>query len=247
MNDFNSKSDEIYSIIKLVNEDNYAGAAKLIHSLLADKEVVLSQDDWKNLGHVLLVLGKFELAKTAYSKSFCLESLCFVQILLKELDEAQSVLAKLSESPATLWCNFLIEVFSKKQKTTNMPSFFTIRHFMEFTVFYLLLSGNQPYIDLLMNNFDKLVKINTDVEKLVGYAYLNYGDLTSAIFFLNNSLNREKFDGEIYYKLGKIYYMKGLYHDSLAMLHNAQIVLPYHYPTKALMEKVLIRLSDDKK
>ncbi len=243
MNDFTDISSEINFTLKLTNEGKSIEAYNLIQDLVKNKENLLNNENWKLIGHLSLALGNVQLAKVAYTKSNNLESLSFVQILLNELDNAKDILSNLNESPASLWCNYLIELFLKKQKITKMPTFFIIRHFMEFTVYYLLLSKNQMYLDLLVNNIGKLLPINTDSEKLIGYAYLNYGDLDNAVRFLNNSLKREKFDGEAYYKLGKIYYMKGLYQDSLAMLHNAQIILPEHYPAKELMEKVLLKLS----
>ncbi|MBI3590223.1 MAG: hypothetical protein HY094_02455 [Candidatus Melainabacteria bacterium] len=229
----------IIKAIKLVNEDKYNEVSEIITAILSDKSCLdkLTANNWEDIAHICILTRRFDLSKTAYMNAKNFECASFALILLNKLDDAKSLLKDVNESPASLWCNFLIELFSRK-KDIKLPSFFMIRQFMEFTVYCLLLSNNNQFIQLLLDKLDKLLKINLDAEKLIGYAYLNFGMLDESINFLNRALKRDSLDGEIYFKLGQIYFLKKDFYQSLNMLNNAQLLLPGHYATKVLLEKV---------
>ncbi len=157
---------------------------------------------------------------------------------MRDLASSELYLNKLSLSPASIWCRFLFELFSVENKVKTWTKYFVIRQFMEFTVYCLLLYKNNDYVQLLIKNLNKLSKINSDSEKLIGYAHFQFGLLDEAILFLSKALKRDKFDGEIYYKLGQIYVAKNQLKEALAALENAKLFLPDHYATKALIEKI---------
>ncbi len=196
------------------------------------------EENCQVIAHTLLVSGKLKEAKEVYTKVNNIEGIIFASIIMRDLESSESYLNKLSLSPASIWFRFLFELFSVGNKVKTWPKYFTIRQFMEFTVYCLLLYGNNDYVQLLIKNLNKLSKINSDSEKLVGYAYFQFGLLDEAILFLSKALKKDKFDGEIYYKLGQIYFAKNQLKDALGALQNAELFLPDHFATKVLTKKI---------
>lgn len=236
----------VIEAVTLANNDKYEQADNVIQSVLSDKSHLdkLTAHNWQFIGHLCLLMGKFELSQNAYVKGNNFVSAVFVLILMNKLEEARVLLKKTPASSASFWCTFLIDLFSQNVIIKKYPSFFMIRHYMEFTVYNLLLSNNSLFIQLLLKNLNKLLSINLDAEKLIGYAYFHFGKFDEAIKFLMNSLKRDQYDGELYFNLGQIYYMKNNFYESLSMLTNAQLLLPDHYATKLLIKKVQSKLLD---
>lgn len=236
MHDPDLIGEQISTAFKFINEDKFDNAEQVIENLLNISKN-LNTRHFQNIADIYLTIGKFELAKNIYIKADNLAGAAFSLILLKEIQKAKEILINTPDSPAKLWCEFLIELFTENKNIHNCPSFFTIRQFLELTVYLLLRSNNQYYIKLLIKNLNKLRSINSDSEKFIGYAHFYSGDLDSAIFFLNNSIQRNAYDGEIYFMLGKVYLQKGSINDALAMLESAHLLLPDHAPTKELLDK----------
>ena len=239
MHDPDFINEEISKAFKFVNEDRFNEAEQVIEDLLKNSQIKekLKTNQLQNIADICLSLGKFELARNIYIKANNLPGVAFSLILLKEIQKAKEVLISALDSPAKFWCEFLAELFSEKKSIKKWPSFFEIRHFIELTVYLLLKSKNQSYINVLLKNLNKLLDINLDSEKLIGYAYFHFGDLENALCLLNNSIKRNPYDGEIYFVLGKLHLQKGSVHDALAMLENAHLFLPDHAPTKELLDK----------
>lgn len=229
----------LYETLNLVSKDKYQDAENIIKSILNNKTSLekLNSNHWQYIADISLAIGKFDISKSAYIKANNMTGYAFILILFKELKEAKEALKKADPSPASLWCNFLIDLFSNKKILFRWPSFFTVRHFLEFTVYYLLLAENHDFVQILVKNLNKLLEINTDSEKFVGYAYFHFGNLDEALIYLNNSIQRNQFDGEIYFVLGQLYLMKHSPQEALAMLENAKLFMPEHVPTKDLIEK----------
>ena len=239
MPDFSEISNLIFTALKFVSEDRYDEAENIIESLVGDKEKVseITEYDWQFVADIYLAMGKFELAKNAYIKAKNSIGIAFTLILLRELSEASNVLSNADASPAKNWFTFLLGLFMEKNTAEKWPTFLNIRHFLEFTVYYLLLSKNSYYIELLLKKLNELLDINLDSEKLIGYAYLNSGTLDEAKTFLENALMRNPVDGEIHFMLGKLYFMKNCLHEALNVLESARLLLPEHLPIKELLEK----------
>ena len=236
MPDLNSTDKEICKAFKFINEDKFNEAEEIIENLLKDSQTLKSVQ-FQNIADICLTLGKFELAGNTYIKANNFSGVAFSFIFQKEIEKAKEILINTPDSPAKFWCMFLTELFSPNKNIKTWPSFLEIRHFMELTVYLLLKSKNQDYITLLIKNLKRLLDINLDSEKFIGYAYFHFGDLNGALSFLNNSIKRNSRDGEIYFVLGKLYLQKGSTHDALTMLENAHLLLPDHAPTKELLEK----------
>lgn len=238
-------NDLITNAVKFINEDKYTEADEIIESILNNNLYlgVLTSSDWQTIGHISLLNSKFQIAKTAYTTSKNFEDTAFVLMLMKDLDGAEKTLLSVDLTPLGVWVRFLIDIFLNKSPK-NWPSYFAIRHFMEFTIYCLLLSKNNDYIQLILKKLNKLLEINPDAEKFIGYAYFHFGLFEEAIKFLKNSLKRDQLDGEIYYALGQIYLFMKNYNESMSMLANAQLLLPTHYATKLLIEKVQLLMSD---
>ena len=235
-----TKDNLIIKAVKLVNEDKYEEAFSTVQTILNDstQSKQLNTNDWQFIGHICLTIGKFDLAKSSYQNANHREGLAFTLIMMKDIDSAKTILNQINSSPASLWCEFLAELFSGSKPVRKWPSFLEIRQFMEFTVYCLLTSGNNEFIQLLLTNIKKLSDINQDAEKLIGYAYFHFGMPDESIKLLKNSLKKYQFDGEIYYKLGQIYYLQNDFYEAFSMLNNAQLLLPDHYATQVLLEKV---------
>lgn len=245
MNTTSNLDNLIIKALDFTNKGNYTQAESLIFSILNNNDYLknLSIHNWQFIAHICLIIGKFEVAKAAYIKVNNFEGVAFTCILMNDLSLAKTYLNKVDKSPVSLWCNFLIELFNNENSRKNLPSFLAIRHFMELTVYCLLLSGNNKFVDLLIKDLNKLLQINADSEKLIGYAYFQFGKYDEAIKFLNNSLKRDHSDGEIYFKLGQIYFLKNDFVQALSMLNNAKVILPEHYATELLLKEVTSKLS----
>ena len=227
---------EISKAFKFINEDKFNKAEEVIHALLSNsKDLKLNQ--FQNIADISLTLGKFEQARNTYIKANNLPGVALSFILQKEIQKAKEILVNTPDSPAKFWCRFLTELFSEEKNIRRWPAFFETRNFLELTVYLLLKSNNQKYINLLVKNLNKLLNINLDSEKFIGYAYFHFGDMENALLFLNNSIKRNAYDGEVFFVLGQLYLKKGSPLDALKMLENAQLLLPDHTPTKELLEK----------
>jgi tetratricopeptide (TPR) repeat protein len=242
--DVNAEVNNLISkAFSLVNEDKNNEAFEIVNAISSDKYVNnLNKDHFQAIGDICLSLGKFELAKDFYLKAENPEAASLALIALDDLDEASKLLLKCPKSPPSTWCNFLIDVFNEKA-IKQWPSFLEIRHFMELTVYSLLLGKRHYFISLLLKRLNRLLDINIDSEKLIGYAYFHYGDLDNAIKFLKSSIRKNRTDGEIYFVLGQISLEKGDLKESLSMLENAKTLLANHYPSKKLYEEVKAALS----
>ena len=238
----------INKALGFVNEDKYQNAEDVIEYILNNKLYLneLNFTHWQYIGDINLVIGKFDLAKTAYSKSKAsnLPALAFTLILTNDLEEASNVLKDAPISCASIWCGYLTDLFLKNKVARKYPTFLIIRHFLELTVYHLLLAKNDNSIQLLLDDLGKLLEINQDSEKLIAFAYFHFGKLEEAIRFLNHALKINPLDGEIYFTLGQIHLIKNAPHDALSMLLNAQILLPEHLPTKELLEKTRLLVQE---
>ena len=231
--------------IKYLNDDKYVEAFDLVTHILQEKANLTSftDNEWQVIGDIYLTIGKFSEAANAYllAQNICGEALAL--ILDGKISEAKLKLKDETPSPARNWCYFLSEVLLNSLFITHWPSHLQIRHFMENTVYYLLVAKKDVYINKIFGKLDKLLQINQDSEKYIGYAYFHYGELDKSLDLLINSAKRNQYDGEIYFVLGQLYYAKHEYWDALSMLENAALFLPEHYPTKMLKEKILQKIK----
>ena len=243
LDDLNKK---IYELLKLVDSEKYNEAQDLIKFILNNNDyfALINSNHWQYIGDVYLACGEFQLAKNAYIKANNALSEAFVSILTGDIESAKKLLMNAKPSPASNWCRFLISVFSGTNRFVSPPSFLTIRHFLEMTVYYLLLACNHKYLELLLKSLNKLMDVNLDSEKLVGYAYFHFGDLVKSSDFLYSALKKNDMDGEIYYMLGRLYVFKEEYGRALNMLEKARLLLDDHAPTKELIEIVKTKIKD---
>ena len=227
----------ILKAIDLINKDDYASVKEIVHSITSNNKYLyaLTKYNWQQIAYINLEIGNVNLASKCYKKSGSKEGLILCMILMNSINDSIDILNKTENSPMRSWLAFLLEVFSGSKTVKEYPTFLMIRHFTEFTVYYLLRYKLQIYLELFKGYVNKLSKINLDIEKFIGYAYFNAGYLNDAIKILNNVLKYDKFNGEVYFKLGHILYIKKDYYNSLAMLQNALLLLPEHYPTKILI------------
>lgn len=234
--------------LELVNHCNYARASNLVKGVISQENSLkkLNSFQLQELAGVLLLSGEYDLACSTFRMSGNLAGEAFIKVILGQVDEAKKIIQEVPDSPAKNWCKFLIEVFSKNLFIKTWPTFLQIRHFMEITVYYLLATKNIVFLELLLSKLNKLLNINVDTEKFVGYAFFHFGKNKEAADILMKSLKRNQYDGEIYYVLGLIYDEEGLYNESLSMLENANLLLPDHYPTRFLKQKVLGKIQSRK-
>lgn len=230
--------DLIFKAITLINNDKNLEAFELVNAILARND--LKASNYQSLGDICLTLGNFEASNLCFSKAGNSTGVAFSLIMLDKLSEANEVLASLPKTPPSTWSKFLVDVFSEKG-VREWPSFLEIRHFMELTVYSMLMAKRHYYIALLLKRLNKLLDINMDSEKLIGYAYFHYGLLDDSIKFLKSSLRKNRVDGEIYFILGQIYLQQNNINESISMLENAKLFLPDHLPTKELLEKVKLK------
>lgn len=238
---YNKNIDDLISnSVSLVNSDNLPEAESMLQKVLLHRDV-LTPANWHLIAHLLLLLGKFDKAREAYIKADNLTGAAFASILIKDLTVAKNYLDKSQNSVAKKWCIFLFELFSDAKHMRNWPTYFGIRQFMEFTVYSLLLSGNVEQVKYLLFNISKLEKINSDSLKLIGYAYFHFGLLDDAIKLLSDSIKKDKFNGEADYTLAQIYLCKNMQDKALEMLESAKLLMPEHYATKVLIEKINLK------
>ncbi|MBI2996561.1 MAG: hypothetical protein HYY52_07670 [Candidatus Melainabacteria bacterium] len=244
MNVIKEIDELLFKALTLVSEDKYQDVQEVVESVLNNNNYInkLNSHHWQYIADIYLSMGKLDLALNAYYKTDNLAGIAFTLILQGSLDEASKVLSNASESPAKCWCDFLIDLFSNS-KIKHWPAFFVIRHFIEFTVYELLLTNNFKYVDLFTSKLNKLMEINLDSEKLIGSAYFHYGDHEQAIKILMNVIKRNPYDGEVYFVLGQIYLAKNLPYAAIPMFNNALLLLPNYYPAKMLLEKANLEIN----
>lgn len=240
----NQITNLIFKVLNHISLEQYQVANDIIESILNNKSNLGELNDyhWQYIGDICLALGKTDLARSSYFKANNKPGVAFTLIVQNKLQEANSILINASNSPASSWCHFLIELFGGQKQIKRMPSFLVVRHFLELTVYYLLLNKNTPFVLAILQNLNKLLEINLDSEKLIGYAYFSFGDLDYALKLLINASKRNNLDGEIFFMLGRLYIMKNNYHEAMSMLHNAQLLLPEHYPTQVLIESIRTKI-----
>lgn len=240
----NQITNLIFKTLNHISLEQYQVANDIIESILNNKSNSGELNDyhWQYIGDICLALGKNDLARSSYLKANNKPGVAFTLIIQDRLQEAGSILIDANNSPASFWCHFLIELFSEQKQIKHVPSFLVVRHFLELTVYYLLLNKSTPLVLAILKNLNKLLEINLDSEKLIGYAYFSFGDLDYALKLLINASKRNNLDGEIFFMLGRLYIMKKNYHEAMSMLHNAQLLLPEHYPTQVLIESIRTKI-----
>ena len=229
----------ISNSIKCLDQEQYNEASNIVLSILNDKNLKekLNTNQWQDIADIELMCGNFNFAKSAYEKANNLPGIAFTLILLGNLIEAKNTLFKSDTSPASNWGNFLIDLFSGIQ-IKKWPSLLLIRHFLEFTIYHLLLAKRFDYIEQITKNLRKLTQINLHSEKFIGLAYFHYGDLEKALKHFTNSQHHDNYDGELYFFFAQLYLKLNKPNDALSMLEIAYSLIPDHYPTKVLLEKV---------
>ncbi|GEM_PF-3353242 len=248
MNDKYNIENLLNNAFKFIAEDNYTEAENIIDFILENNTNIMFLDQaiWQSIADIYLSIGRFEKAKEAYICANNTVGVVFALIMLSNLDEAEFYWLKSNNSPAKDWCGFLIELFGKNHKINNWPTFLQIRQFLEFTGYHLLIAKNYEYLKLFILNLDELMKINMDSEKMIGSAYFHAGEIDEAIFYFIDAARKNQFDGEIYFNLAQVYILKNNLSEALSMLTNASLLLPEHYPTKALLEKTRAMLEINK-
>ncbi|MBI3308645.1 MAG: hypothetical protein HYZ79_04665, partial [Candidatus Melainabacteria bacterium] len=158
--------------LKYLNDDKYVEVFDLVTHILQEKANLTSftDNEWQVIGDIYLTIGKFSEAANAYllAQNICGEALAL--ILDGKISEAKLKLKDETPSPARSWCYFLSEVLLNSLFITHWPSHLQIRHFMENTVYYLLVAKKDVYINKIFGKLDKLLQINQDSEKYIGYA-----------------------------------------------------------------------------
>ena len=90
----------IFNILRLINEDKYIEANKLIEEILknnnSDKE--FDENDLQYFASCLLACRRFDLAVLFFTKANNFSSAAFVEIIRGNLKEAQQLLHKKDES-----------------------------------------------------------------------------------------------------------------------------------------------------
>ncbi|OGI19426.1 MAG: hypothetical protein A3B68_03775 [Candidatus Melainabacteria bacterium RIFCSPHIGHO2_02_FULL_34_12] len=235
-----SRCDQLLNeAYKFINNENYKEAENIINLLLSDSSSPDKYDhkQWECIANLSLYVGNIKNSIYAHQYSNNLPGYAFVLILNNQYQEAKDVLEKANKSPAYYWSLFLLELVTPKSKVKHLPTFLQIRHFLEFTVYQIIILKRYNLLEKIFIILPDLLEINTDCEKFVGYAYYRTGYIEDAIFYLKLSLARNQYDGEIYYRLGEIYLSNNEPFEALSMLTNAQLLLPDHHPTKLLIEK----------
>lgn len=236
----NQVDNLIFKALSFVSLEQYHNANDIVESILNNKSNLdeLNIYHWQCIGDVYLAMGKFELARSAYLKAANIPGVAFTLIIAGNIQEASGIMSSAKDSSLASWCNFLIDIFSEKKQIRRSPSLLMVRHFLELTVYYLLLAKNNTCIEMVFRKMNMFLEINLDAEKLIGYAFLNYGELDQALKLLQSAAKRNHLDGEIFFMLGRLYIMKNMYQEAMSMLQNAQVLLPEHYPTVELIETI---------
>ena len=227
--------------LKLANEDKTNEALKNIQCLFQKND--LNEKDYELIAAILMMSGDFDQAAFMFSKAANYTSMAFLNIIKGDINKAKEFLNKSPGSSLFYWCRFLIDLFTDKLFLRRSPSLLQIRHYLEITIYYLLIANNKLFIDILKSETKNLIKLNIDTEKFIGYAYFHFGDLDTAVKYLNQAIQRNQYDGETYYVLANVYVKKKEYYLAAAMLENAGLLLPEHNPTKLLKEKVAKKLK----
>jgi tetratricopeptide (TPR) repeat protein len=221
--------ESIIKALNYINLDEYDSALNIVQTILNDNESFkkLTSKHWQIIAGIYLASGKFDLSKDSFSTAENYIGIAFLMIFSGKLAEAEVELSKSGDSPPKRWCVFLVQLFSDR-KIVNWPTFLEIRHFLEFTVYYLLRINNQLFINKTLSVLNKLLFTNPDSEKYIAYAYYNVGNFDRAVELLSNTIKRDKCDGEAYFKLGEIYLSLNRKQLALEMLEKAQIFFPSH-------------------
>ena len=227
--------------LELVNKDKPDEALKNIQNLFEENN--LSEKDYELISAILMANGDFDKAALTFPKANNYAAVVFLSIIKGELNKAKEILNNTPNSSLAEWCKFLIDLFSEKLFFKKTPSFLQIRHYLEITVYYLLIANNKSFVSTLKNKLNCLIEANIDTEKFVGYAYFHFGNCSEAIEYLNKSIQRNSYDGETYFALAGVYEKEEDYFLAAAMLENAALLLPEHYPTKVLQEKIAKKLK----
>ena len=248
MNEESEINKLVFKALILVNSDNNSEAEELVLSILNNNSQIekLNCDHWQYIGDICITIARFDLALKAYLKANNLIAVAFTHLMLNNLEQARDILKNSSESVAYLWCRFLLELFTTKGNVIHWPGLLSIRQFLEITAYYLLLADNNEGIQLLLGKLNKLIEINSESEKYIGYAYYHLGKYEEAIKLLNSTIKINQFDGEPYLFLGKIYEKQGKNVEALNMYVNAKILLPSHYPVEELVNKIKAQIFGHK-
>lgn len=232
------RDDEIKELLHfglaLVNDNKISEVNQFIESIFRNTTLLgkLKTKHWEYLASISLFAGKFNLTKACFVRSNNLESCAFVSILTGDYNEAKVILLNCVKSPVTSWCNYLISLHENKLSLRFHPSFLQVRNFLELTVQGLLRSGNSDLLHKIENNIDLLLDINLDAYKLIGISYYLFGDINSAKEILTQCLDLNRYDGELYYHLSKVYTDLGDYETAYKMIKNARVMMPNHYASK---------------
>lgn len=227
--------------LELVNKDKPDTAFQNIQVLLQEND--LSKKDYELAATILMLCGDFDQAVLMFNKAANYAGAAFSIIMKGDIDKAKDILNNASNSSFVEWCKFLLDLFSGKLFLKKCPTFLQIRHYLEITVYYLLIAGNKSFVDILKNELNNLILINIDAEKFVGCAYFHFGDLKEAIKYLNQSIQRNCYDGETYFVLANVYEKQKDYYLAASMLESAALLLPEHSPTQLLREQIRKKLE----
>ena len=233
-------NDLIFEALQCANKNNYLEAKNIILSIFNEIKNLneINASAWQDIGSICILLGMLDKAKDSFLNAQNLPSAAFCSILLDKFSFANELLNKSEDSSAKLWCQFLLDMFSSDKKNKHIPSFLAIRHYLEFTVYTLLVLNKHEYIQLIIKNLNSLLEINNDAEKFIGYAYLHFNLCDEAIKYIRNSIKRNQQDGEAHFVLGQLYFMKNDLNTALSYLNIANLFLPDHYPTQILLRKI---------
>jgi len=226
-------------VLKLISDDNYSEVEIIIANILNDSSYKkdLNVDSWQYIADIYLTLGKYASAIDAYKKAKNQLGVVFCSILLKNLEEAENLLIQADKSSAKNWCMFLIELFKGNINKRIKPTFFQIRHFLELTVYHLLVLQNNEYLNCILSELENLSEINLDSKKAIAAAYFHAGKLDIAQSIFMSLANENQYDGEIFFNLGQIHLQKNNYQEAVSMFMNALLLLPEHYPSKLFLQK----------
>lgn len=242
MNELDCLLNEAFKLVSSNDKSQLeAVLAKIFNSVQFLYEVKPYQ--WEYIANICLNLGKFSLSKSSFIRANNLSGASYVSLIQGNLNEAKETLIRANESPAKLWCEFLIDIYSGKNLDIRYPSFLGIRHFLETTIYYSLLAKNNILIQLIKDKLNQLLEINIEALKFIGNAYLNFGDLDSALLIYKDSILKNQFDAEVYYFKAKIFYEKNDLENAMSMLDTAIFLMPEHALSKKLRNEILVLIN----